>query len=69
MSIGKYITSPAVIGASLGAIGTAKKAGSVPNDWRRIVIWGVWAAGLALAIASVAMHDRDEDFQANRTNK
>lgn len=64
MSIGKYVTSPAVIGAALGAVSAAKRAGSIPNDWRRYLIWGVWAAGFALAIASVAMQKEDEEYQA-----
>lgn len=64
MSIGKYVTSPAIIGAALGAISTAKRAGSIPKDWRRFVIWGVWAAGFALAVASVAMQEGDDEYQA-----
>lgn len=64
MSIGKYITSPAIIGAAMGAIGTAKRAGQIPHDWRRYLVWGVWAAGLALAVATVAMQEKDERHQA-----
>lgn len=62
MRIGKYVTNPGVIGAAIGAAGTAKKASSTPKDWRRLLIWGVWAAGFALAIASVAMQDRDQEY-------
>jgi hypothetical protein len=32
------------------------------RDWRRYVVWGVWAAGLTLAIASVAMNDSDREL-------
>lgn len=60
IEIGKYLTNFGVIGAAAGALSTAKRTGSMPRDWRRFVVWGVWAAGLALAIASVAMQDADE---------
>lgn len=63
MQIGKYVTSPGVIGAALGALGTARKTQSMRRDWRRFIVWGVWAAGLALAIASVAMQEQDENFE------
>lgn len=63
MQIGKYVTSPAVIGAAFGAIGTAKKASSMPRDWRRLLVWGTWAAGLTLAIASVAMQEQDRELE------
>lgn len=61
MSIGKYITNPGVLGAAVGAVGTARRAGSMRRDWRRFLVWGVWLAGLALAIASVAMQDKDRE--------
>lgn len=64
MSIGKYITSPAVLGAALGAATTAKKTNAMPRDWRRYLVWGIWAAGLALAVATVAMQDRDTERTA-----
>lgn len=69
MSIGKYVTSPAVIGAALGAMSTAKRANTIPRDWRRFVVWGVWAAGLALAVASVAMQDQDAEYRAELKEK
>lgn len=65
MSIGKYVTNPGVIGAALGALGTARRTQSMRKDWRRFIVWGVWAAGLALAVASVAMQERDDDFEAD----
>lgn len=64
MSIGKYVTSPAVIGAVLGAVTTARRTNGMRRDWRRYVIWGVWAAGVALALASVAMQDQDAEHRA-----
>lgn len=66
MQIGKFVTSPSVIGAAIGAIGTAKKASSMPRDWRRYLVWATWLAGFALAVASVAMQDQDREFEANQ---
>ncbi len=60
MSIGKYLTNIGVIGALLGALGTMRQTQEMPRDWRRFVIWGVWAAGLTLAIAGVAKQQDDE---------
>lgn len=62
MAIGKYVTNPGVIGAALGAISTARRIQGMRNDWRRYVVWGVWVAGFALAVASVAMQDSDDEF-------
>lgn len=62
MSIGKYLTNAGVLGALLGALGAAKQAQQMPRDWRRVLIWGVWAAGLALAIASAAKQQEDAEF-------
>lgn len=61
MAIGKYLTNPGVLGAAVGAVGTARRAGGMRRDWRRFLVWGVWLAGLALAIASVAMQDKDRE--------
>ena len=69
MSIGKYVTNPGVIGSALGAITTARKTSSMRKDWRRYLVWGAWLAGLALAVASVAMQDRDREFsEANNAH-
>ncbi|WP_053388033.1 hypothetical protein [Leucobacter japonicus] len=62
MSIGKYVTNPGVLGAAFGAVSTARRTQSMRKDWRRFLVWGVWIAGLALAVASVAMQERDDDF-------
>lgn len=59
ISIGKYVTNFGVLGALAAAASTAKRAGSMPRDWRRYVVWFVWAAGLVLAIAGVAMQEDD----------
>lgn len=64
MSIGKYVTNPGVIGAAAGALGTARKTQGMRNDWRRLLVWGVWLAGLALAIASVAMQETDSEHES-----
>ncbi|WP_053383631.1 hypothetical protein [Leucobacter celer] len=69
MSIGKYVTNPGVIGAALGAATTARRTQSMRKDWRRILVWGVWLAGLALAVASVAMQEQDDDFSSERRAK
>lgn len=65
MQIGKYVTNAAVIGAALGAVSTAKKSSNMRKDWRRYLVWASWALGLALAISTVAMQDRDNDVQDN----
>lgn len=62
MSIGKYVTNPGVIGAAAGALSTARRTQSMRKDWRRLLIWGVWLAGFALAIATVAMQEQDEEY-------
>jgi hypothetical protein len=62
VAIGKYVTNPGVIGAAIGALSTARRTQSMHRDWRRYVVWGVWAAGLTLAIASVAMNDSDREL-------
>ena len=62
MSIGKYVTNPGVLGAAFGAVSTARRTQSMRKDWRRFLVWGVWLAGLALAVASVAMQERDDEF-------
>ncbi|UOQ58196.1 hypothetical protein MUN78_04950 [Leucobacter allii] len=66
MSIGKYVTNPGVLGAALGAASTAKRTAGMRRDWRRLLVWGVWLAGLALAVASVAMQEQDDDFDSAR---
>lgn len=63
MAIGKYLTSMSVIGALLAAIGTARQTRAMPKDWRRFLIWGVWAAGLVLAIVGVAKQADDEAYE------
>ncbi|MBL5974240.1 MAG: hypothetical protein D3X82_10875 [Candidatus Leucobacter sulfamidivorax] len=63
MSIGKYLTNFGVIGALLGALGTLRQTQAMPKDWRRYLIWGVWAAGLVLAIVSVAKQPEDEEHE------
>lgn len=63
MSIGKYLTNLGVIGALLGALGTARQTQAMPKDWRRYIVWVVWAAGLALAIAGVAKQAEDEQYE------
>lgn len=62
MSIGKYLTSLSVLGAAAGITGVVRQTKSMPADWRRLVVWGVWAASLALAIAGVAKQDEDAQF-------
>lgn len=66
MSIGKYVTNPGILGALFGALGTAKRTQTMRKDWRRFLVWGVWIAGLALAVASVAMQEQDDDFKVEQ---
>lgn len=61
IAIGKYVTNLGVIGAAVGALSTARRTASMPRDWRRLIVWGVWIAGLVLAIAGVAMQDEDNE--------
>lgn len=65
MEIGKYVTSPAVLGAALGAVGVARKSATMRKDWRRYLVWATWLAGLALAIAGVAMQEQDREFEGD----
>lgn len=60
IEIGKYLTNLGVLGAAIGALSTARRTEAMPRDWRRFIVWGVWAAGLVLAIAGVAMQDREQ---------
>lgn len=69
MSIGKYVTNPGVLGAAAGALGTAKRTQSMRKDWRRALVWAVWLAGLALAVASVAMQEQDDEFAAGEEER
>ena len=66
MSIGKYVTNPGVLGSAFGAMSTARRTQSMRKDWRRFLVWGVWLAGLALAIASVAMQEEDAEDGVSR---
>lgn len=66
MRIGKYVTNPGVIGAAFGAVSTAKQTRSMPNDWRRYLVWGIWIASFALAIASVAKAEEDHEYEVER---
>ncbi|KUF08163.1 hypothetical protein [Leucobacter sp. G161] len=61
--VGKYLTNIGVLGAAAGVVSTARRTSNMPRDWRRFIVWGVWIAGLVLAISSVAMQDRDEEFE------
>lgn len=62
MSVGKYVTDPGVIGAAFSAVAATRQSGRMRRDWRRLLVWGVWGLGLALAIAGVAMREQDEAF-------
>lgn len=66
MALGKYLTNTGVIGAVIAAFGTAKQTQQMPKDWRRIVIWAVWAAGLVLALGGAAKQVDDENFEHAR---
>ncbi|MBO1902131.1 hypothetical protein J4H92_09245 [Leucobacter weissii] len=61
MSLGKYLTNFGVIAALIGAAGTFRQTQAMPKDWRRFVVWGVWAAGLLLTVAGVAKQSDDEE--------
>ena len=62
IEVGKYLTNIGVLGAAAGVVSTGRRTNSMPRDWRRFIVWGVWIAGLILAIAGVAMQDRDAEF-------
>ncbi|UTX54821.1 hypothetical protein KI794_11135 [Leucobacter aridicollis] len=64
MEVGKYLTNIGVLGAAAGVVSTARRTSTMPRDWRRLIVWGVWIAGLVLAIAGVAMQERDEEYGA-----
>lgn len=61
IALGKYVTNLGVLGAVASAVSTARRTGSMPNDWRRLLVWGVWIMGVVLAIAGVAMQERDQE--------
>lgn len=61
IAIGKYVTNLGVLGAVAGAVATARRTSSMPNDWRRLLVWGVWIMGVVLAIAGVAMQEQDDE--------
>lgn len=57
MKIGKYITNIGVITSIIGAFGVYRQTERMPSDFRKIIVWVVWALGVVLAIASVAKDD------------
>ena len=61
MAVGKYVTNIGVITTAFGVFGVAKQAKRMPPDWRRYIVWGVWAASLTLAVASVKYADDDNE--------
>ena len=63
MSIGKYVTNFGVISGIIGGFSTQKQTQAMPKDWRRFIVWGVWAAGLLLTIAGVAKQIEDGRFE------
>ncbi len=63
IAIGKYVTNLGVIGAAVGALSTARRTATMRHDWRRYIVWGVWVGGLILAIASVAMQEKDQELE------
>jgi len=69
VQIGKYVTNPGVIGSAFGAMTTARRTRAMRHDWRRYLVWGVWLAGLALSIATVAMQEQDEEFAGRGGNR
>ncbi|MGO3733843.1 MAG: hypothetical protein ACTJFR_01720 [Canibacter sp.] len=70
MAIGKYVTNVGVITTVLGGFGVAKQTRDMPKDWRRFLIWGVWGASVALAIASVSKAETDaEQIEHNKMDE
>lgn len=64
VEVGKYLTNFGVLGAAAGVLSTARRTSAMPRDWRRFIVWGVWIAGLVLAIAGVALQGEDEERSA-----
>ena len=58
MKIGKYVTNIGVIASLAGAIGVRRQTQRMPSDFRRVIVWAVWALGVALAVASVAKDEQ-----------
>lgn len=50
----KYLFSGAVLSSIFGGIGVVRATITGPRDWRLILMWVAWAAGLAIAIGTVA---------------
>lgn len=60
MKIGKYVTNIGVITAIAGAFGVYRQTQRMPSDFRRIIVWVVWALGVILAIAGVAKESSED---------
>lgn len=69
MSLGKYLTNLTVLASLLGAIGTARQTSQMPKDWRRVLVWVIWLAGLVLALGGVAKQLDDERYEADLTDR
>ncbi|MDO4241611.1 MAG: hypothetical protein Q4C71_03665 [Microbacteriaceae bacterium] len=70
MGVGRYLLNFGVISSIAGSIGVAKQTEKMPQDWRRVLVWGVWAAGVVLAFASVRYAESDKaHIEANKAAK
>lgn len=63
MRLGKYLTNLGVLGSLAGAYGVAKQTRKMPADWRRVIVWTVWALGVVLAVGAVVQDEHDDRNQ------
>lgn len=54
----KYLLSPAVLGAVVGAWGPIQASRKGPRDWRLALLWVSWGISVAIAIGTVAEEAR-----------
>ena len=49
----KYLLSPAVLGAVVGAWGPIQATRKGPKDWRLALMWVSWGISVAIAVGTV----------------
>jgi len=54
----KYLLSPAVLGAVVGAWGPIQASRKGPRDWRLALMWVSWGISLAVAVGTVVEEQR-----------
>ena len=55
----RYVFNIAVIGAVAGVIPAIRQTAKGPRDWKLILTWASWGINVAIAIGTVAEHNRE----------